>query len=134
MSHKGKATSDVSFNSEDPPEAYTSESAYKKVTKYHEAARAMYGLDYDPTTDNIDARLVMCLGKGKQHGRYWMANSVINSATTSTLSQIRAQTTSGSGLPPIRERPAYGQAQVEALQVSFGLLVVYYTGISLSLH
>jgi hypothetical protein len=39
-------------------------------------------------TDNIDARLVMCLGKGKQHGRYWMANSVIDNATTPTLSQI----------------------------------------------
>jgi hypothetical protein len=125
MSHKGKATSDVSFNPEDPPEAYTSESAYKKVTEYHEAARAMHGLDYDPTTDNIDARLVMCLGKGKQHGRYWMANSVIDSTTTPTLSQIRAQTTSGSGLPPIRERPAYAQARVEALQVSFCLLIMH---------
>jgi len=86
MSHKGKAMSDVSFNPEDLPKAYTSESAYKKVTKYHEAARAMYGLDYDPMTDNIDVCLVMCLGKGKQHGRYWMANSVIDSATTPTLS------------------------------------------------
>jgi hypothetical protein len=132
MSHKGKATSDVSFNPEDPLEVYTSESAYKKVTEYHEVARAMYGPNYDPTTDNIDARLVMCLGKRKQHGCYWMANSVIDSATTPTLSQIRAQTTSGSGLLLIRERSAYGQARVEALQVSFGLLVVHYTGISFS--
>jgi len=106
---------DVSFNPEDPPEAYTSESAYKKVTEYHKAARAMYGPVYDPTTDNIDVCLVMCPGKGKQHGRYWMANSVIDSATTPALSQIRAQTTSGSRLPPIRELLAYGQARVEEL-------------------
>jgi len=134
MSHKVKATSDVSFNPEDPPEAYTSESAYKKDTENHKAARAMYGLDYDPTADNIDACLVMCLGKGKQHGRYWMANNVIDSTTTPTVSQIRAQTTSGSGLPLIRERPAYGQARVEALHVSFCLLIVHYTGIFFLLH
>jgi len=80
MSHKGKATSEVSFNPEDPPEAY------KKVTEYHEVARAMYGSHYDPTTDNIDACLVMCLRKGKKHGCYWMLNNVINNATTPTLS------------------------------------------------
>ncbi|XP_021309005.1 uncharacterized protein LOC110432583 [Sorghum bicolor] len=42
MSHKGPASSDVSFSVDDPPEAYTNAGVYDKVTAYaQEAARSM---------------------------------------------------------------------------------------------
>ena len=39
MAHKGKATSDVSFNLEDPPEAYTNPSVHSRISEYTEVAR-----------------------------------------------------------------------------------------------
>jgi hypothetical protein len=86
MSHKGKATSDVSFNPDDPPVAYTSSTAYEKMMAYTEASRSIRGLEYDPWTDNIDAETVMRIGQGKKHGRFWISDSVIDTASTPTLS------------------------------------------------
>ena len=88
MAHKGKASSDVSFNPDDPAEAYTNSSAYEKITEYTAAARSIHGPEYDPRTDNIDANTVMRIGQGKKHGRYWIGDSVIDTASTPTLSQI----------------------------------------------
>ena len=39
MAHKGKATSDVTFNLEDPPEAYTNPSVHSRISEYTEVAR-----------------------------------------------------------------------------------------------
>lgn len=117
MSHKGPASSDVSFSVDDPPEAYTNAGVYDKVTAYAQAARQVHGPDYDPSTDDIDGDLVMRIGGGKKHGRYWIGNSVIDRSTTPTLSQIRASTTSVSIRPPVRPRPEPAQHRVDALQV-----------------
>ncbi|XP_066374536.1 uncharacterized protein [Miscanthus floridulus] len=116
MAHKGKASSDVSFNPDDPTEAYTNSSAYEKITEYTAAARSIHGPKYDPRTDNIDANTVMRIGQGKKHGRYWIGDSVIDTASTPTLSQIRAQSTIASSLPAIRSRPATTQHRVDTLQ------------------
>ena len=123
MSHKGKATSDVSYNPEDPPEAYTNASVHSRLSEYMSAARSVHGQEYDASTQNIDAELVMRLGGGKKHGRYWMADGVIDTASTPTLSQIRAQSTSGS--VPIRPRPSPAQHRVDELEVSPVLFVVH---------
>jgi hypothetical protein len=125
MSHKGKATSDVSFNPDDPPEAYTSSTAYEKMMAYTEASRSIHGPEYDPQTDNIDAETVMRIGQGKKHGRFWIGDSVIDTASTPTLSQIRARTTSSSSLPEIRTRPSTAQHRVEVLEVIPVALVVH---------
>ena len=57
----------------------------------------------------------MRAGGGKKHGRYWFGNSLVDMATTPTLSQIRARSTSSS--PVIRPRPDTTQTQIEAVKV-----------------
>jgi hypothetical protein len=34
MAHKGKVTSDVSYNPEDPPEAYTNVTVHTRLSEY----------------------------------------------------------------------------------------------------
>ena len=123
MAHKGKATSDVSYNPEDPPEAYSNPSVHTRISDYTSAARSIHGPDYDPSTQEIDAELVMRLGGGKKHGRLWIGDGVVDSASTPSLSQIRARSTSQS--LPIRPRPNASQQRVDALEVIPVLLVVY---------
>ena len=115
MAHKGKASSDVSFNPDDLAKAYTNSSTYEKITEYTTAARSIHGPEYDPRTNNIDANTVMRIGQGKKHGRYWIGDSVIDTASTPTLSQIRAQSTTASSLPAIRSRPSTSQHRVDTL-------------------
>jgi len=54
-------------------------------------ARELHGLDFDPDTEDISGEAAMRAGGGKTHGRYWIGDSTIDSASTPTLSQIRAQ-------------------------------------------
>ena len=115
MSHKGKATSAVSYNPEDPPEGHISE--------YTSAVRSVHGPQYDPSTPDFDAEIVMRVGGGKKHGRYWLIDGVIDSTSTPSLSQIRARSTSAS--PAIRPRPSASQQRVDALEVIPVLLVVH---------
>jgi hypothetical protein len=42
MTHKGKATSDISYNLEDPPEAYNNPTIYTRINEYTSAARSLY--------------------------------------------------------------------------------------------
>ncbi|TVU25197.1 hypothetical protein EJB05_27685, partial [Eragrostis curvula] len=107
LSHKGKATADIHYNPEDPPEVYSNLSAYSRLSSYSEVAKEVYGQDYDPRSHDLDGEVVMRAGKGKKHGRYWLGDSVIDTASTPTLSQIRARTVSGG--PSIRERPTATQ-------------------------
>jgi serine/threonine-protein kinase RIO1 len=50
MAHKGKVMSDVSYNPEDPPEAYTNASVYTRINDYMSAARLVHGDEYDLST------------------------------------------------------------------------------------
>lgn len=121
LAHKGKATSDVTFNLEDGPEAYSNPMAHAKLTSYVEGAREVYGPEYDPTTQPIDPDVVMRVGGGKKHGRYFLGDGSIHSSKS--LSQIRAETTSGG--PSIRERPVAAHHLVATLQVSCVSLAVH---------
>ena len=103
MAHKGKATSDVSFNLEDPPEAYMNPSVHSRISEYTEVVRSLYGSDHDPSTKDFDGEAVMRAGQGKKHGRFWLGDGVIDTASTPSLSQIRAWSMSES--PAIRARP-----------------------------
>jgi hypothetical protein len=122
MAHKGKATSDVSYNPEDPPEAYTNPSIHSRLTEYTSMAREVHGPDYDPSTHDLDAEVVMRVGGGKKHGWYWLGDGVIDTASTPTLSQIRARSTSGG--PGIRPRPSPTQHRVDTLEVG-GICLVF---------
>jgi hypothetical protein len=102
LSHKGKATSDVSYNPEDGPEAYSNASIHSRLSDYTSMAREVHGPEYDPTTEDLDTEIVMRVGGGKKKGRYWIADGAIDSSSTPTLSQIRARSTSAS--PAIRPR------------------------------
>ncbi|TVU06096.1 hypothetical protein EJB05_49288 [Eragrostis curvula] len=108
LSHKDKASAAIHYNPEDPPEAYSNPTAYSRLSSYSEVAKEVYGQDYDPRSHDLDGEVVMRAGKGKKHGQYYLGDSVIDTASTPTLSQIRARTVSGG--PSIRERPTATQA------------------------
>jgi hypothetical protein len=123
LAHKGKATSDVDFNPEDPPSAYSNVTVHSYLTKYSSMARQVHGPDYDPTTQDFDGELVMRVGGGKKHERYWLGDSILDTATTPTLSQIRARSMSES--LAIRPRSDTTQHWMEAMQVISVLFVVH---------
>jgi hypothetical protein len=123
MAHKGKATSDVNYNPEDGPEAYSNTTVHSHLSKYTSMAREVHGPDYDPNTEDLNGEVVTRVGGGKKHGRYWIADSAIDSSSTPTLSQIRARSTSAS--PAIRPQQDTSQYRIQALQVILSLYVVY---------
>jgi hypothetical protein len=86
MAHKGKATSDVSYNLENPPEAYSNPTVYTCINEYTLAARSLHGDDYDPSSQNFDPEVVMRIGGGKKHGQYYLGNGVIDTTSTPSLS------------------------------------------------
>ncbi|XP_072148418.1 uncharacterized protein [Setaria viridis] len=100
LSKKGKATADIDFNPDDPSEAYSHPSIHSRVSEYTKMAREVHGPDFDPSSEDIDGEIVMRVGGGKKHGRYCIGDDVINTASTPTLSQIRARSTDSS--PAIR--------------------------------
>jgi hypothetical protein len=86
MAHKGKVTSDVNYNPEDGPEAYSNATAHNRLSEYTSMATEAHSLDYNPTTEDIDGEVVMRVGGVKKHGRYWIADGAIDSSSTPTLS------------------------------------------------
>jgi len=82
MVHKGRATSDVCYNSTDPPEAYTNPSVHTRITGYTEMGRVLHEDTWDPATAPLSGEAIMRAGGGKKHGRYWLADSVVNTAST----------------------------------------------------
>jgi hypothetical protein len=50
MAHKGKATSDVTYNSDDGLEAYSNPAVYSRLSEYIAMAQEVHGPDYDPRT------------------------------------------------------------------------------------
>jgi hypothetical protein len=119
MAHKGKATSDVNYNPEDGLEAYSNATAHSRLSEYTSMAREVHGPDYDSTTEDLADEVIMRVGGGKKHGRYWIADGAIDSSSTATLSHIRARSTSAS--PAIRPRQDTSQYRIQALS----LYVVY---------
>ena len=86
MAYKGKATSDVSFNLEDPPKAYTNPSVYSRISEYTEVVRSLHGSDHDPSTQDFDGEAIMRAGQGKKYGRFWLGDGVIDTTSTPSLS------------------------------------------------
>jgi hypothetical protein len=50
MAHKGKLTSDVSYNSDNPPEAYTNPTIYTRINEYTLATRTLHRDDNDSSS------------------------------------------------------------------------------------
>ena len=116
MAHNGKATSDVTYNPDDGPEAYTNPAIHSRLSEYTAMAKEVHGPDYDPRTEDIDGDVLMRVGGGKRHGRYWIADGAIDSSSTPTLSQVRARSTCSS--PAIRPRHDSSQHRISQLEVS----------------
>jgi hypothetical protein len=101
MTHKIKATSDISFNLEDRTKAYNNATVHSRLNEYTSMAREVHGLEYDLRTKDIDEEVLM--RGGKRHGQYWIGDSTIDLSSTPTLSQARARSTSAS----VAIRPRY---------------------------
>jgi hypothetical protein len=100
MAHKGKATSDVTYNSDNGLETYSNPAVYSRLYDYTAMAQEVHGPEYDPRTEQIDLDVVMRVEGGKRLGRYWIADEAMDSSSTPTLSQVRARSTGSS--PAIR--------------------------------
>jgi hypothetical protein len=85
MAHKGKATSDVTYNPDDRPEAYSNPAVYSHLSEYTAMAQEVHGPDYDSRTEDIDRDVLMRVRGGKKHGRYWIADGAIDSSSTLTV-------------------------------------------------
>jgi hypothetical protein len=70
MAHKGKETSDVTYNPDDGPEAYSNHVVYRRLSEYTAMAHEVHGSDYDPRIEDMDRYVLMRVGGGKRHGRY----------------------------------------------------------------
>jgi hypothetical protein len=123
MAHKGKTTSDVSYNLEDPPEAYSNISVYTRINEYTSAARSLHGDDYDPSSQDFDPEVVKRIGGCKKHGWYYLGDGIIDATSIPSLSQIRARSTNAS--IPIRPRLETSQQRILSLQVISVLFVIH---------
>ena len=106
---------DVTFNPQDPPEAYSNASVHSRLSGYTSMAQEVHGSEFDAINEPINGEVVMREGGGKKLGRYWFGDSVVDTAATPTLSHIRARNTSSSSA--IRPRPDTTQTQIEAVKV-----------------
>ena len=43
---------------------------------------AVHGLEYDPSTHDLDGEVVMRVGGGKKHGRFWIGDGTVDTAST----------------------------------------------------
>jgi hypothetical protein len=117
----GKAIADIEYNLDALPEAYTNSSVHTRLPSYTEVARSVYGPSYDLSTEEgLDPQLVMRVGQGKKHGRFWIGDGVLDTASTPPLHQLRAASTSSS--VPIRQRPTAVSALQVSIPVSFIVL------------
>jgi hypothetical protein len=53
MAHKGRAMFDVTFNPDDPPEAYTNPTIQPRIAKYTTVARQVRRPDFDPVREPL---------------------------------------------------------------------------------
>ena len=122
LARKGKATSNVTYNPDDSPSAYSNPSVHSRIQTYTEMGRQVHGPDWDPSSQPFDGEVIMRVGGGKKHGRYYIGDGLVDTASTPTLSQIRARSTANS--PAIRPRLSASQLQVQEIQVISYLFIV----------
>lgn len=121
LAHMGPARSNIEYNPDAGPEAYTNSSVHTRLTSYTEAARSVYGPAYDPRTEErLDPEIVMRVGEGKKHGRFWLGDGVLDTGSTPPLNRLRAASTSSS--VPISQRPTMVAALQVSITVSFVVL------------
>ena len=83
---QGKVTSYVDYNPEDGPEAYSNATIHNRLSEYTSMTREVHGPEYDLSIEDLDGEVVLRVGGGKKHGRYWIGDGAIDSAATPSLS------------------------------------------------
>ena len=82
-------------------------------------AKEVHELEYDPAAHDLEGEVVMRAGGGKKHGQYFLSDSVIDTASTPMLSQIRAWSTGANS--GIRQQPTATHFSVLVISI---LLIV----------
>jgi hypothetical protein len=95
---------------------YNNPTVYSRLHDYIAMAQEVHWLEYDPRTEQINPDVLMRVGGGKRHERYWVADGAIDSSSTPTLSQVRATSTSSS--PAIRPRHDSSHHRIQQLEVN----------------
>jgi hypothetical protein len=106
MAHKGKTTSDITYNPDDGPEVYNNPAVYNRLHDYTAMAQEVHGPEYDPRTEQIDPDVLMRVG----------GPSRSTPSSTTTLAQVRARSMGSS--PAIRPRYDSSQHRIQQLEVS----------------
>jgi len=104
------------------PEAYNNTTVHSRLNEYNSMATEVHGPEFDSSTEPIDGEIVMRVGGGKKHDRFWIGDNIIDTARTPTFVQIRGRSTSSS--PAIRPRPNTTKIQMAALKVTYVSVVV----------
>ena len=94
LAHKGKA-SEVTYNPNDPS-VYTNLSIHTCINEYTEAVRQVHGPQWDSSAHPLDGESIMRVGGDKKHGWYFISDGTLDMASTLTLAQVRAKSTSNS--------------------------------------
>jgi hypothetical protein len=97
---------------------FTNPNAYEKVVQYTEVVRKRHGEAYDPATEPLDTDVLMRMGGGKQHGRYFLAHSIIDPTTIPTLREVRRLDNTISSDVPIQPRRPSSTQMMAAIQVT----------------
>jgi hypothetical protein len=67
-------------------EAYTNPTVYTRINEYTSTTRTLHGDNYDLSSQDFDSEVVMRIGGGKKHERYYLSDVVINVTSTPSLS------------------------------------------------
>jgi hypothetical protein len=125
IAHKGKAKADVTFNVDDPPEAYINPTIESRITRYVTTAREVRGPDFDPVAEPLGGESVVRSGEGRMHGRYHVGDNLLVSSAVPTFAAVRSQDRGTSSAPPIHRRPTATQMLNEHFQVISVIFVVH---------
>ena len=89
LAHMGPAKSNIEYNPDAGPEAYTNSSVHTHLTSYTEVARSVHEPAYDlRTEERLDPKIMMRVGEGKKHGRFWLGDGVLNTGSTPPLNRL----------------------------------------------
>jgi hypothetical protein len=88
--------------------------AYDDIKTYLNLMSLTYN-DLDPRTEPLDGEVIMRIGHDKQHGRYFVGNSILDPTEVPSLPQVKARSTSSA--PPVQRRPTVAESLLETVTV-----------------
>jgi hypothetical protein len=89
LAHMGSVRSNIEYNPDADLEAHTNSRIHTRLTSYTEAARLVHGPSYDlRTEERLDPEIVMRVGQGKKHGRFWLGDDILDTGSTLPLYRL----------------------------------------------